>query len=202
VIEKDLLIRIGICLNPNDPGHADIFQKAMRSILPRYAKSEKDYHHRARKLSQLMAQVKRGDTLKGTYPNFGFHPELPANEQVGISLPVASLKAVGEKIVKGIVLHEQKRLLPQGAYEIAIHVLEREAFDQIFVPLAPHAVVYDHGPGLRATWVLAPEDPCAGIYGFTIWEKWRFYASVLPIGAQLDVLTAGLLTQPLRNHPA
>ena len=56
-IEKDLMIRVGLCLDPNDPSCAGIVDKALRSIDHTKGKNHKDKQARLKKRQQILGQM-------------------------------------------------------------------------------------------------------------------------------------------------
>ena len=81
--EQDLLIRLGLCIDPQSPGALGIVPKALRSISPQYAADEREAQHRKAKREKLLRQIIKGNDLlrESIYPNFGEKWGRPPEQQ-------------------------------------------------------------------------------------------------------------------------
>lgn len=194
-IEKDMLIRIGMCLDPEAPESKSIVEKALRSVLPQYASSAKEAQHRENKRRQLLEQMIPGGEIRGgVYPGFGLPIGASADDHYALSFPKRHVDQIGSKMMRGIAFRQYGKILPPHAYEIGVQVLSPETSAQILSQLAPHVEVHAFAPGLTMKRAITPEDPAVGIYAFTIWGRFEFFGSILPKGAQLESLRLKLPT--------
>ncbi len=71
--EQDLLIRLGLCIDPKDNRASGIAGKALRSIKPESGKNPKDKISRHGKRKQLLKEIEilESPTTTGVLPNFG-----------------------------------------------------------------------------------------------------------------------------------
>src|SRR5690349_12671920 len=72
-LEQDFLIKVGLCLDPEDPASASIVQKALRSVKPAAARNPRDAQHRLGKAQRILAQALQGDQIPdhGVFPGLG-----------------------------------------------------------------------------------------------------------------------------------
>lgn len=82
-MEKDLLIRIGLCLNPDSEESKGIIDKAMRAIDPTRGRNSKDAKHRQKKREQIISQMMREEDV----PPESIYPEFDSASQGAIGLP-------------------------------------------------------------------------------------------------------------------
>jgi len=87
-LEDDLMIRIGLCLDPNDPKSLGIPQKAIRAISPQFAKDENDKLLRNAKRRQILGQASFSHDVPhhGIYPNFGNVFNIPKEDQIAVNI--------------------------------------------------------------------------------------------------------------------
>lgn len=56
-LEQELLIKVGLCLDPHDAASASIVQKALRSLKPAAARNTRDAQHRLGRGKRILAQA-------------------------------------------------------------------------------------------------------------------------------------------------
>lgn len=128
-VEKELLIRFGVCLDPNDSSSKGISEKAIRSIDPNVGKSEKDSKARSLKKEQIKKQIITFNQVsdKGFYPNFGYTYEKKFSKMPAILISKESIELFCEKIVKGITYIDSEQYI-DIPYEIETYVIEDSEF--------------------------------------------------------------------------
>ena len=121
VMEKEFLIRIGLCLDPNDLACSGIVAKAIRSLDPSKAKNHKDRKQRAKKRDQILRQMipSKDVPSSAVYPGFG-PDQWPSEQLPAITIDVESHKKITEKIVRGILYSEESVFVGED-YEISTH---------------------------------------------------------------------------------
>ena len=72
-IEEDLLLRLGLCLDPNDLASLGIPDKVLRSINPAYGKNSRDKEFRKFIREKIIKEVRylNKPPKTGVFPNFG-----------------------------------------------------------------------------------------------------------------------------------
>ena len=123
-LEKELLIRFGMCIDPAKWAALGLSTKALGTLGVRVANLPKEEaaHRRARKkriISELQAY--RPDMRDSILPGFGLHAAFPAQAQTAVLVSAKALVAVAEKIIRGcefklsnryVEKHTSRRLLP------------------------------------------------------------------------------------------
>ena len=179
-LENDLLIRLSICLEPNDSACAGIFEKGMRAIDPKYAKNEKDKRFRQAKREKILRELWVGEAIpqKHLYPNFGSYAHLPIQDQVSVPISADSVKRLAEKIVRGIFYIEDK-LFIEPPYSIESFVLNDKDAQPVMKATQKFGSIYAREPGITVYRAVIPEDQLSSLFAVEIWERFKVYATVL-----------------------
>ena len=186
-LEDDLMIRIGLCLDPNDPKSLGIPQKAVRAISPQFAKDENDTLLRDAKCRQILGQASFGhnEPDHGMYPNFGNVFNVPKQNQIAISISPESVRRLTEKIVRGITFLEDSRYI-ESPYEISFYALhDKDAFPVVSL-IKRFGKVYANEPGIIITRAVLPEDRLTSLYLIDIWWRFKMYGHVGKEGDRLS----------------
>jgi hypothetical protein len=184
MIEEDLLLRLGLCLEPNSISALGISHKTLRSLSPQYAKSEKDRKIREGKRQKLLGEVVHFETApaEGLMPHFGPLPWVSYSGYHAVLIDQDSLRRYAEKLVRGMALIIDSRLLGPE-YRIELHVIREDAERETRALFREKGSVYHRGLGFIVR-RLTREDDRAWLYSFFIWERLSFYASVHPDPSQ------------------
>jgi hypothetical protein len=177
-IENDLMIRLGMCLDPKKAGAAGITQKAQRAINPRYAKNPKDARARQRTRETFLAQAKPASQApkETLYPGFANHSS--ADEAgIAISIPAKGLQKLTEKICRGIFYLEDG-IFVESPYSVVHHVVSDYDAARIIAVLDQVGKVYAREPGLTVRRAVPIDNPDAALFAIEIWGQLRMYASV------------------------
>ncbi|MBH8560735.1 hypothetical protein I8748_00670 [Nostoc sp. CENA67] len=88
-LEEDLLLRLGLCIDPEYAKSSGITEKVLRSIDPEYATDSKEKRIRQRKREKLIKEIVKFKTLpnKGIYPNFRSQSNRYYPEYLSIIIP-------------------------------------------------------------------------------------------------------------------
>ena len=177
-IEKDLMIRIGLCLDPDEPSSQGIVDKALRSIDPSYGRNEKDKHSRLAKRKQILKQFMSESTIpkSSVYPNFGPHMH-ETDEQFGITISAKAIKRLNEKIVRGIMYIEDG-LFVEPPYVIDSFVLTDEASKPIIETIEKFGEVHAREPGIVVKRATVKSDKLSSLFAIEIWGKFKMYSSI------------------------
>jgi len=148
-LENYLLIRIGLCLDPDDPRSLGIVEKALRAIDPTAAKNERDRIHRERKRQQILKEAFFGQEMphQATYPNFGDIWGQRRSEQIALRISAKTVARLTEKIVRDIMfLEDGEHIEPP----LAIHsyAIQDDKASPIKTFLKRRGTVYAREPGI------------------------------------------------------
>jgi hypothetical protein len=179
-LEQDFLIKVGFCLDPDDPASASIVRKALRSVKPGAARNPRDAQHRLGKAKWLVAQTLEGDQIPdhGIFPGMGERwAEIPG-ERVAITIPKESFEKITEKIVRGIYFVEDGAFI-EPPYSIEVYVLPEEGIAPWTDALDRCGKTYSRGPGIAVRRAVAHDDRVRSLFEITFWKQFKTYATVL-----------------------
>ena len=184
-IEKDLMIRIGLCLDRNDPACKGIVEKALRSLDPNCGKNEKDARARKAKRNHILGQSMEATEIpqRSIYPNFGFYPDHPFNGQVGITIPASSVRKVGEKIIRGIFFIDENKVIDEN-YKIETFITIDSGAQPLMDAVSRFGVVYEKHPGIlikKAT----VEECLSSLFYIEIWKRFIIYGSITALETKI-----------------
>lgn len=179
-IEEELLLRIGLCLEPSSISSLGISHKALRAVSPHYAKNERDRRIREQKRKKLLGEVKHFEDPpeEGLLPHFGPLPWLQYDGYHAVLIPEASLKSYTEKLVRGMSLILDGRMLDID-YEIDLHVIREDGDREVLGLFEGRSNLYHRGLGFIVRRMVR-EDDRAWMYAFEIWGRLKFYSVVHP----------------------
>lgn len=178
-IEQDLLLRVGLCIDPNALESAGVVPKVLRSLNPAYAKDERDRNAREAKRAQILRQLLKGSDIPETaiYPNFEEKWGRRPDQQMGVPIRVRSVHRLFEKIVRGIFYLEDGKFV-ELPYAIDLYPL-RDQHSEIFTSLLDRfGQLYAREPGIIVRRAVAHEDRMSSIFEIEIWQMFRTYAVV------------------------
>src|SRR6266508_1801198 len=103
-IEENLLIKLGLCLDPGDLNSLGIPHRVLRALNPSFGKNERDRKHRLAKREKVIKEAKVFQDLPqlGIFPNFGPLPDQDYQEYPTVMLEEDEINQFAEKIVRGI----------------------------------------------------------------------------------------------------
>lgn len=178
-LEDDLLVRLGICIDPTMAQAAGIAEKVRRALDPRKAKNPKDAAHRYKRavkfqrLVKPLADVPQASVLR-TFPR---QPDWPA-ARYGIQIPRPSLQALAEKISRGIFFIEDEQYI-EPPYEITHHLPGEAPQDGVLDFLEQYGTVYAREPGIIVKRAVADDDRFAAVFSIEIWAQFRMFTVVV-----------------------
>src|SRR5262245_31399175 len=114
-IEHDFHGRVGLCLDHNNPASRSIVEAAVRSIDAAKGRNPDDSHKRLLRGHKLMNQTLHGAQIQeeNLYPGMSRPENVPAENRVGMLIPVEYFPRMVHKIVRGMFyIHEQKFIEP------------------------------------------------------------------------------------------
>ncbi len=186
--ENELMLRIGLCLDPESTDSAGVVPRALRAIDPAAGRNERDTAVRTGKRRRLLAQTEsilsRGMPRESIYPGFGPVPGLATNEHIPVALPKRSIEQIVEKIVRGLTYIEDRKFI-EPTHVIESHVLREDAACDIRQMLSQFGKSYVREPGLRVERAVTPDDGVSSFYRIEIWGRFVVYASVVQLAGAI-----------------
>jgi hypothetical protein len=178
--EGDLLVKLGMCIDPDEPKSAGIAEKALRATRASEGRDEQDAKRREALRQKLLRQVLEGDDIPrhAIFPGFGSLPGQSKQEQVAIPVSATAIRRLAEKVVRGLIYVVDGKIV-DDPYVVDIHVLDEAGAEAIRAALAKHGQVFERGPGIVVTRAVTPEDELSGFYEVSIWGRFKVYASVM-----------------------
>jgi len=171
-IEEELLLKIGLCINPRDHRSAGIAFKALRALKGVHGKNEKDARIREAKKRKILKESMYGEKIpiNSIYPGFESKGG-PRDEPVGVLIPVNHLTRIAQKIVKGIVYIVDKKYI-EPPYKIKFYPYNKINVEIILTEIYPGPWdIFDRPPGFAVLRAVAKEDMTSGIYLIDIWGQ-------------------------------
>lgn len=111
-------------------------------------------------------------------PGFGLHPFQDFADAIGVTVGVNELEALGDKLVRGITYVANGRYIEED-HDIKIHFDPNQS--AVFAEAAKKfGAKYHRGPGILVSHAAAKDDPVSGVFDFTLWGTFRFWAVVNP----------------------
>lgn len=178
-LEEDLLIRIGLCLDPKDYQSLGIPEKVIRALNPRDAKNQRDRRLRELKGRKIFREMLSADKFprEGLFPNFD-RPDAGWDEPpVALRINADHIKRFTEKIVKGITYLEDGHIIREP-YRVQTFVLQDKDAAQVVLMLHKLGKIYAREPGILVHRGVAHDDRKTAIYSVTIWGRLKLYAHV------------------------
>lgn len=188
-IEDDLLLHLGLCLEPSDAKSSGITEKVLRALNPDFAKSAKDRRHRLARRQKILRETFRA----GEVPQDGFFPHFdkPSDQwrepPVGIRLNADYIDLLTVKIVKGITYIEDGYII-KPPHEVSVHILRDRDAAPIEALLLKLGVMYAREPGIVVMRATAIDEPKTAMYSIEIWGRLKMYASVRDTRIPLQTL--------------
>jgi len=178
-IEQDLLIRLGLCIDPLSSSTISIVAKVLRSINPKYAKNETDARHRAAKRAKLLGEILKGNDFPSDsiYPNLGEKWGHPREQQHVVTFSNKSVRRIGEKIVRGIFYIEDRRFI-EPTYIIEVQAAHDEHASDVAAIIYQYGQVYTREPGIVVYRAVSADDTISSLFKIEIWQQFKMYASV------------------------
>ena len=178
-IEKNLLERIGLCLDPKDVVTMGIPQKALRALKPSFGKDKKDSVSRAKKGDSIKSKLYqiRGDSLKGVLPHFGPKQGVINESPATVDISELDLLKIGEKLIRGM-LYVTGEYYIGPEYEVKSYINTEEANRMFEEWYAKHGITYKLAPGIEAV-MIQRDNPWVSLFRFMIWNRLIIHGSVM-----------------------
>ncbi len=182
LLEQELMVRMGLCLDPNSPESAGIRQKALNSINPKLGKNERDKHARQKLKERIIEDsFVTDDGVNGILPNFGIQEEWESNNKfLARTIPNELLEVLAKKFVRGLTYKLENSLLitPDNTIEI-YHAEDNKIADVIEIIERKGCSEY-RGPGVKIQRAIGCLESTGALFRITVWDRWTIYAVILP----------------------
>lgn len=178
-MEYDLMIRIGLCLDPSDPKSLGIPQKALRAITPQCGEDDRDKAARLAKRKEILGDSFTGENVPdhGIYPGFENKWDIPKEQLMAVKIPAESIRRLNEKIVKGIFFLEDKRYV-EPPFKISFWAVHESGAQHVKEIIEKYGQEYAREPGILVKRAVVPTDGLSSLYFTEIWGQFRMYSSV------------------------
>jgi hypothetical protein len=175
-LERDLVGRLGLALDAKNPASAGLAEKALRAINPEAAKTEGDAAARDAQAKKRLREIYKGEELKGknVVPGLGERWDRDIEEQLGISIPAESLRAITEKVVRGITFREDGAFI-EPDQKIEFFLVKDEDVKELKEMLDRAGKEFKREPGLA---VRRARFAAGDLYEITFWGQFKTYATV------------------------
>ena len=179
VLEADLLLRFGMCIDPQLPAAAGILEKIRKFYKPEFAKDERDGRARAALKKKLLKELIPGSEIRkdAVYPGMGERWRRSDDEAAGIRISADNIHRLTEKIVRGIYFIEDGKFV-ELPYVIEFHALTENGAAGFKELLDRFGSKYDRGPGIVVRRAVTPDDNMSSVFEIVIWDQVKMYASV------------------------
>jgi hypothetical protein len=180
-MEKELFIRLAICVGPEKGEAAGLSANAVRSMgISAEGLGEEERAHRRALKQKVLASARPYLPGTETLPGLGPHPGFPEGEQWTVSIPADLLKAVAEKIVRGSEYVLAKRIVEEP-YDLRVYFAHDQNVSEDLVQAfrAPAAQKAHLGPGFKLFRIAPHDDPDTVIYKIVIWDTIVIYGAIM-----------------------
>jgi hypothetical protein len=177
-IENEILLRLGLCLSPEDAQAAGIAMKALRAIKPEFAKNEKDRRAREAKRQQIREEMfVVTNEHEGFFPGFGLR-DMPAS-RLAVPVPQDILLAFGVKLARGLTYLETRKVIPSN-YRVQVNFVHDHDLGDVNDLLKRYGKSSFRGPGVQVERAALPGDPSSSVSRVTMWGRYKSYVCVFP----------------------
>ena len=175
-MEKELFLRLGMCIDPAKAEATGINQKLLRSfgVGPDISGSEREIRKKLKDKIMAESIPYAGHEV---LPSLGLHQGFAPEAQRIILIPANLLFGVLKKVFRGTeyVLNDGRYITPPYSIEL-YHVHEEPiGITQIF---GKFAATTSLGPGFELKKAAPRDDRCMALYKVTIWGTLISYASI------------------------
>jgi hypothetical protein len=188
VIEQELMIRMGLCLDPKSPESGGIPEKALRAINPKHAKSERDRKARQKLRERILQDTNttKEPLFQGILPNFGPQQGVDYGDHyTTIKIPADLLEELGRKFVRGLTYKLENGLIISSGNSIEMYHAEDTRVREVTDLIERVGYIEYRGPGVRIQRAVANLESVGALFRITMWGKWTIYAVVLPFQSDL-----------------
>ncbi|MFA5240661.1 MAG: hypothetical protein WC476_13275 [Phycisphaerae bacterium] len=180
-IEQELLIKLGLCVDPKDAKSSGIANKVRHSLDPNCGKNERDRNARIKRREGVIKETKQLKSFPShaILPNFGSHKSSPFSKQKIVLVLAEDLKKFSTKLVRGLTFLLDNAFI-EDDYVIDIFYIDEgsDAVNRINNNLKKHGNLQHRGPGIVIERAVAQDDPKSFLYRIEVWGKFVIYGIV------------------------
>jgi hypothetical protein len=177
-IEKELLLRLGLCIDPGKAEASGVSPKVLLSLgVGAPGKTAREKELRRKTMERLLREIVPYDDSRNKYrslPGLGVHAGFDPAEQFVIPVSAQMLTRVAEKVVRGC---EFKLAACYVEPPCAIRVYFVEKSPEL-EPLYRYGTETQLGPGFQLVRMQSPEGPRPVLYRALIWGTIPFHAAI------------------------
>jgi hypothetical protein len=175
-LERDLIGRVALTLDANNPSSKGLADKALRAINPAAAKNEGDAAARDARAKKLLGEMFKGEAIKGknVVPGLSERWGRPVEQQLAIAIPDDSFPGITEKIVRGLAYREDGEFI-EAPQEIECRLAKEEGLEDVKELLAKHGKEFKREPALA---IRRAQLDGGDLYEITFWDQFKTYATV------------------------
>jgi hypothetical protein len=180
-MEKELFVRLALCVDPRKIGATGLSTRAVRSFGVDVAGiSAEERRHREALRDRIRGGIKPYSSAAQPHilPGLDSHPGFPVDQLHQIEIPAELLYAVAKKIVRGCEYWLANGRIIEPPYEIEVF-FPREMPQDVHRALGAPGTDY-LGPGCRIRRAGAVDDPGVAMYEILIWESLSISFVILP----------------------
>jgi len=180
-LEKELFIRLAICVDPTKAEASGISKKALRSlgIGVKNAACEESVHREAlrkRIMAETQPLAQAGDLP--LLPGVGPHPGFKVEEQRAIEIPYELMHSVCGKVLRGCEYKMGKKRYIEEPYRLEIYFAHDDDVKDV-TATCESIPAFTLGPGFEVRRAQTPpNEPYAAFYRVMIWGTIKIYATV------------------------
>lgn len=183
--ENELLIRLGLCVSPEELASLGISDKARRALDPSMARDGIDRQRRVLKRNQIIDEIRLANQVPSHTFVPGFEPSLRdiVFGRLALGLSGARLTMLGRKLVCGAtyVLHDRSCI--EVDHVITVHIVNAVGAGYANALIDKYGTRAHRGPGIVIGQARPAEDSQSAIFEILIWNRLILYASVVPASA-------------------
>jgi hypothetical protein len=181
--EKQLLVRLALCVNPQKPEVQGLAKRALASLgIGVTGLSEKETQIRKALRDEVFkgAKLYTGENKEHVIPGLEVHPEAPPGQQLELEIPADILTDVTKKIVRGCEWWLGTGRIIEPPYEIEVLMVPAQELPPSVAQLIALFGQAHLGPGFQVRRGAAHDDLGAVLYEIVVWDTMRFYCAILP----------------------
>lgn len=182
-LEEELLVRLGMGLDPNNARASGIPDKVLRSLDPRAARDEKDAAQRAARRDRILREAIAAGTSLIPHTLPGFRPA-PGSVYPAPALLVRAtdLHRLVEKLIRGLTYVQEVGMLigPDYSFTFFFDPGQGAVIQEL---LDRFGRAQDRGPGLIVDRAAPAEDRRASVFSVEIWGSLCVWGTVEPVAA-------------------
>jgi len=181
--EKQLLIRLALCINPQKPEVQGLSKRALASLGVGVTGLDEDETRIRKALKDEVfkdAQIYAGNVRENIVPGLGPHPETPDEQQYEIGISADDFTDVAKKIVRGFEWWLGNGRIIEPPLEIEVLTIPAQNLPSEVARLISFFSSVHLGPGLRLRRGAAQDGSGAVLYEIIVWDTIPLYCAIMP----------------------